>query len=67
MIALVIGVVPFAFAPLAFLWAIPAMLIVAGGLYAYFRARIGGYTGDCLGAVQQASEIACYVTLVGTL
>ena len=24
----------------------------------YFRQRIGGYTGDCLGAVQQVSELA---------
>jgi adenosylcobinamide-GDP ribazoletransferase len=24
---------------------------------AYFRQRIGGYTGDCLGAAQQASEL----------
>jgi adenosylcobinamide-GDP ribazoletransferase len=24
---------------------------------AYFKARIGGYTGDCLGAVQQLSEL----------
>jgi adenosylcobinamide-GDP ribazoletransferase len=25
---------------------------------AYFRRRIGGYTGDCLGAVQQLTELA---------
>jgi adenosylcobinamide-GDP ribazoletransferase len=25
---------------------------------AYFRGRIGGYTGDCLGAVQQLTELA---------
>jgi adenosylcobinamide-GDP ribazoletransferase len=25
---------------------------------AYFKRRIGGYTGDCLGAVQQVSELA---------
>jgi adenosylcobinamide-GDP ribazoletransferase len=24
----------------------------------FFRRRIGGYTGDCLGAVQQLAEIA---------
>ncbi len=34
-----------------------AALIVAGVLGAYFRRRIGGYTGDCLGATQQASEL----------
>ena len=30
----------------------------------YFKARIGGFTGDCLGAVQQVSEVSficwCY-------
>ncbi len=24
----------------------------------YFKRRIGGYTGDCLGAVQQLAELA---------
>jgi adenosylcobinamide-GDP ribazoletransferase len=27
----------------------------------YFRARIGGYTGDCLGATQQIAEIGVYL------
>ena len=30
----------------------------------YFRRRIGGYTGDCLGAAQQATELAFYVGLL---
>ncbi len=29
-----------------------------------FAHRIGGYTGDCLGAVQQVSEVACYLGLL---
>lgn len=29
----------------------------AGMAAAYFKQRIGGYTGDCLGAVQQLSEL----------
>lgn len=29
----------------------------------YFRRRIGGYTGDCLGAVQQLAELAIYLAL----
>ena len=28
-----------------------------------FVRRLGGYTGDCLGATQQASELACYLGL----
>lgn len=30
----------------------------------YFRRRIGGYTGDCLGAVQQVTEVVFYVGLL---
>lgn len=29
----------------------------------YFRRRIGGYTGDCLGATQQLAELAIYIAL----
>lgn len=29
-----------------------------------FQRRLGGYTGDLLGAAQQASELACYVGLL---
>jgi adenosylcobinamide-GDP ribazoletransferase len=29
-----------------------------------FRRWLGGYTGDCLGAVQQVSEIAFYLGLL---
>jgi adenosylcobinamide-GDP ribazoletransferase len=34
----------------------------------YFKLRLGGYTGDCLGAQQQITELACYllgVVMVG--
>ncbi|MBV8649072.1 adenosylcobinamide-GDP ribazoletransferase [Paludibacterium sp.] len=32
-----------------------------------FVRRIGGYTGDCLGAVQQVSEVAVYLGLLAML
>ena len=32
-----------------------------------FVRRIGGYTGDCLGAVQQLSEVAIYLGLLAVL
>ena len=34
------------------------------GAGSYFRQRIGGYTGDCLGASQQLAEIAFYLGLL---
>ncbi|MEA3195497.1 MAG: adenosylcobinamide-GDP ribazoletransferase [Betaproteobacteria bacterium] len=66
-VALVIGVAPFALAPFTFLWALPGVLALTVGLYAWFRARLGGYTGDCLGATQQLTEIACYLAFLAVL
>ncbi len=31
----------------------------------YFERRIGGYTGDCLGAAQQATELLIYLVVLG--
>ena len=33
----------------------------------YFKARLGGYTGDCLGAAQQLSELAFLLATLGCL
>ena len=32
-----------------------------------FLRRLGGYTGDCLGAVQQAFEVAFYLGLLAVM
>jgi adenosylcobinamide-GDP ribazoletransferase len=32
----------------------------------YFRRRIGGYTGDCLGATQQVAELTVYLTVLAS-
>jgi adenosylcobinamide-GDP ribazoletransferase len=45
----------------AVLAAAMAALGLAAIAGAYFHRRIGGYTGDCLGAVQQLSELAFLV------
>jgi len=47
--------------------ALAALLLVA--LVAWWFARLllrrlGGYTGDCLGAAQQLTELACYLALL---
>jgi len=33
----------------------------------YFKRRIGGYTGDCLGAAQQITEVAFLLTALGVM
>ena len=35
-----------------------------GGLARYFQRWIGGYTGDCLGAIQQVAEVVIYLCLL---
>ena len=40
------------------------MLLATVFLARLFVKKIGGYTGDCLGAVQQLSEVACYLGLL---
>lgn len=50
----------------ALLAALLAMALCAIWLARKFVQRIGGYTGDCLGAVQQACELACYLALLAT-
>jgi adenosylcobinamide-GDP ribazoletransferase len=41
-----------------------ASTLLAG---AYFRTRIGGYTGDCLGAAQQLAELSFLLAALGVL
>mgnify|MGYP006268783597 CR=1 FL=1 len=49
----------------------PAFLVAAALAYGskvwlgtYFQRHIGGYTGDCLGATQQVSEVVFYLSLL---
>lgn len=49
------------------LQSLPALLFAAaatGWLWRLFKRRLGGYTGDCLGAVQQLAEVAFYSGLL---
>lgn len=47
------------------LLAIPLTLATRQFLAWRFRVRLGGYTGDCLGATQQIAEVLCYLTFLG--
>lgn len=55
------------FAAWAGLIAAAAALVASALFLARFAARIGGYTGDALGGMQQIAEITCLLTLTGLL
>ena len=42
------------------LWVGLAAVAITGASGAYYRHRIGGVTGDCLGATNQITEVAIY-------
>lgn len=62
--AAVFAVLPFAWLPLAFLLAFLPMVLISFLMANYFKKWIGGYTGDCLGAIQQVSEILFYLSIL---
>jgi adenosylcobinamide-GDP ribazoletransferase len=45
-------------------WALGGLALGHLGGRAVFERRLGGYTGDCLGAVQQLSEVGLYLGLL---
>lgn len=53
--------------PFQFFIAIPFILIMTWLLTKSFTKRIGGYTGDCLGATQQLTEVLFYIVFIATL
>ncbi len=46
------------------LWIIVPLLASKFLLERYFKKWIGGYTGDCLGTIQQTTELIIYISLV---
>ena len=63
-VATFFGLLPMAFLPMKFLAALVPVAIVWLWFSAKIKARIGGYTGDCLGAMQQFTEIVFYLGLL---
>jgi len=53
--------------PVQLLIAVSAALLMRMYLASQMQKRLGGYTGDCLGAVQQLSELAFYLGLLISL
>ena len=69
--ASVCGLLPVAalgvFEPVAAILAVVVVIVLRMILAHFFTARLGGYTGDCLGTVQQASELGCYTAVCAVL
>jgi adenosylcobinamide-GDP ribazoletransferase len=64
-IAGVLGIIPLFFlGNYWYLLAIIPVFISKWWLASYFKKCIGGYTGDCLGTVQQISEIVFYMSII---
>jgi len=52
---------------IAIVWALGGLILGHCLMRLFFEPKLGGYTGDTLGAVQQASEIGFYLGLVAWL
>jgi adenosylcobinamide-GDP ribazoletransferase len=64
-VAAAFGLAPCALLPLPEVgYALAAVALVTVLAARYFVKRIGGYTGDCLGATQQLAELAFYLGLL---
>ena len=66
-VALLAGLLPLLLLPWDQMLLLPVVAVLAVAWAArLFRQRLGGYTGDCLGATQQAVETLCYLTLTAS-
>lgn len=61
-VAVIFALIPFLFIDPFYLFVLVPVLITAFSVANYFKKWIGGYTGDCLGAIQQVSEIVFYLS-----
>lgn len=62
--AICFAMLPFLLLPLAALLTVLPALLASFLMSRYFKKWIGGYTGDCLGAIQQITELVCYLSLL---
>jgi len=61
-IANILGVLPFVLLSWQYLFLLVPVIYVTYELVKYFQKWIAGYTGDCLGTVQQVTEILVYLS-----
>lgn len=58
------GLLPFILFDLRYYLIIIPVLLVKFLLIRYFNKRIDGYTGDCLGTIQQLTELTTYLSIL---
>lgn len=64
-LALLFGLAFLVFIPFAYsLVVLPVLLLTTAVFRSYITRHLGGYTGDCLGALQQISEVVFYLGFV---
>ncbi len=63
-IATIIALLPCILLPYTILICLLPMCMVTYWYTQYSTQRIGGYTGDCLGAIQQVTELVCYAFII---
>lgn len=66
-VAIVLGLVPMILLPAHCAPALVAVMVARVFLHQWFRYRLGGYTGDCLGAAQQVTEVVFYLSVLALL
>lgn len=62
-----LGIAAWTGTPGRFVVGVLAAVLVTLWMRRMMRRRLGGYSGDCLGAVQQAAELAFHIGLLGGL
>ena len=62
-----LALLPLLLMPLALLGGLLGLVFGHAALRQRFVARLGGYTGDCLGAIQQVSEIGFYLGVLALI
>ncbi|MDL5050734.1 adenosylcobinamide-GDP ribazoletransferase [Oscillatoria amoena NRMC-F 0135] len=67
LVASTFGLLPLLLLPCILLWALLPLVVFRFWFARYLRAKIGGYTGDCLGAAQQIAETLFYLSAVALL
>lgn len=68
LVMLALGAAPALFVlPMSAWWILAVIGLLPFALSRWYRRRIGGYTGDCLGAAQQLTEVAFLALVVAQL